>query len=198
MLVRTLHLVGAWVSMTMSLYRTRWESCKKRIAKHCKVVPNTTARGCAFSKFLLYSLFAVVTVPCRELHCSGTYCHQAMTAEEVQEEILTEEGGGIDLEALSVWWQQREAEKWSSTMSYFVLFLCVAHSPPAPLPRTHKRPSSKARLCNNTTVRRLYPTLSKMAFGDSSAPLLTGSCIPIYIITITSTSEPACGCSAST
>ena len=92
----------------------------------------------------------MVTVPCPELYCSGTYYHQAMTAEEVLEEIETEEGEGIDLEALSVWWQQREAEKWSSTMSYFVLFLCVAHSPPAPLPRTHKRPSSKARLCNNT------------------------------------------------
>ena len=75
-----------------------------------------------------------------------------MTAEEVQEEILTEEGKGIDLEALSVWWQQREAEKWSSTMSYFVLFLCVAHSPPAPLPRTHKRPSLNTRLCNTQAV----------------------------------------------
>ena len=116
-----------------------------------------------------------------------------MTAEEVQEEILTEEGGGIDLEALSVWWQQREAEKWSSTMSYFVLFLCVAHSPPAPLPRTHKRPSFNARL----GTRRLYPTLSKMAFGDSSAPH-PPYCIPVYMSTITSTSEPACGCSATT
>ena len=75
-----------------------------------------------------------------------------MTVEEVQKEIGTEEGGGIDLEALSVWWQQREAEKWSSTMSYFVLFLCVAHISPAPLPRTHKRPSCKARLCNTQAV----------------------------------------------
>ena len=52
---------------------------------------------------------------------------QAMTAEEVRAEISTD--GDIDFAMLSVWWRRREAEKWTSTVSFFVLFLCVAMTP---------------------------------------------------------------------
>ena len=44
--------------------------------------------------------------------------------------------GNIDFEMLTTWWQQREAEKWTSTMSFFVLFLCAdARTTPARVPR---------------------------------------------------------------
>ena len=56
---------------------------------------------------------------------------QAMTAEEVRDEMSTDEAvdEDIDFEMLSVWWRRREAKKWTSTVSFFVLFLCVAMTP---------------------------------------------------------------------
>ena len=52
---------------------------------------------------------------------------QAMTADEVRDEISTDED--IDIDMLRVWWRRREAKKWTSTVSFFVLFLCVAMTP---------------------------------------------------------------------
>ena len=51
---------------------------------------------------------------------------QAMTADEVEKEIHDED---IDIDRLTVWWRSREAKKWTSTVSFFVLFLCVAMTP---------------------------------------------------------------------
>ena len=59
-----------------------------------------------------------------------------MSAEDVQAEISAD--GNIDFEMLTTWWQQREAEKWTSTMSFFVLFLCAnARTPPHACPVHH-------------------------------------------------------------
>ena len=54
---------------------------------------------------------------------------QAMTAEEVREEMDEDGDGYIDFAMLGVWWRRREAKKWTSTVSFFVLFLCVAMTP---------------------------------------------------------------------
>ena len=54
---------------------------------------------------------------------------QAMTADEVQKEMKTDEREDSDWDRLSVWWRRREAKKWTSTVSFFVLFLCVAMTP---------------------------------------------------------------------
>ena len=62
---------------------------------------------------------------------------QAMTADEVEKEMKTDEdihrhGRGhsdIDIDTLDEWWRRREAKKWTSTVSFFVLFLCVAMTP---------------------------------------------------------------------
>ena len=58
-----------------------------------------------------------------------------MSAEDVQAEISAD--GNIDFEMLTTWWQHRTAKKWTNTMSFFVLFLCVhapARVPRAPQP----------------------------------------------------------------
>ena len=57
-----------------------------------------------------------------------------MRAEDVEAEIHAD--GNIDFEILTAWWQQREAKKWTSTMSFFVLFLCVATRNACIAPRT--------------------------------------------------------------
>ena len=49
--------------------------------------------------------------------------------EEVHAEITDGGDRNIDFDTLSAWWRQREAKKWTSTMSFFVVYLCVALTP---------------------------------------------------------------------